>query len=1723
MDASTGSTNALENLCDRIPGYRLREQLHSTSKTCVYRALREADGCQVIIKLLKWECSTFSDLLQFRNQFAIAKALDHPGILQVYRLEPYGKGYALSMEDFGGISLQQYRQTHSISVTAGLEIAIQLAEILNALYRYRIIHKNIQPSNILIHPETQHIKLTDFAIASQLPKEIQEIQNPNIWGETLAYLSPEQTGRMNRGVDYRTDLYSLGVTLYELLTDRLPFQSQDPMELVHAHLAQQPPAPHLANSQIPPIVSEIILKLMAKNAEDRYQSALGLKQDLEQCLEQLRATGTLEPFELGKQDRCDRFLIPEKLYGREVEVQALMTAFDLVSIGSTQMILVVGYSGIGKTAVISEIHKPIVRQHGYFIQGKFDQFHRNIPFSGFVQAFRDLIGQLLGENDTQLNQWKNKLLAALGEHAQVMVEIIPELEQIIGVQPPAPELSGSAVQNRFNRLFQKFIQVFATSEHPLTVFVDDLQWADAASLQLMQILLGGGETRYLFLMGAYRDNEVFPAHPLMRSLSGLRSAGVNFNTLILSDLGATHLNQLIADTLSCSLETALPLTQLVYQKTHGNPFFSIQFLKVLHREGFITFDRDRGSWQCNVTQIKAKVLTDNIVEFLGLRLQKLSAATQEVLKIAACVGNQFDLETLTGITQHSTIAIAVALWEALQEELILPLDEVYQFDARRDASPEALDSSELSQPALSSHYRFLHDRVQQAVYALIPEGERQENHLKISQLLLDKLAEGERDEKIFDIVTRLNYGVELLTQPEQREQLMQLNLMAGRKAKATTAYAAALEYFRVGMSLLGDRAWQTHYRLTLAFYEEAIEAAYLCGNFQQMEAWRETLISQTVDILDRVKTYEVQIMACVAQNQLQDAIAIALSVLHELGIDFPESPTPADWESAIAEVTQNLGETRVASAIDLPLMQDPHSQAALRILLSIDAPTYLCFPELLPLTICKEVNLSLVYGNLPGSAKAYANYGLILCSGLGDLNTGYEFGQLALSVLERLSAQELYARTSFLVNFMIRHWQEPLRHTLKSLQEAYGIGLETGDLLHGALAAEKYCYHAYYAGEGLVQLAEEMEFYAEQMRHLNQDVALCTHQIHWQGVLNLLGETQNPCELTGRACNEQQMLPLFLEKNARTALYYFYFNKLLLAYLFGDYSQALHYAQLTEPCLDGSSGQYIGALFYFYDSLAQLAVDANGDRQQAILEKVAANQTKLHHWAHHAPMNFQHKYDLVAAERHRVLGEVTAAIEAYDRAIQNAIANGYIQEAALANELAAQFYLQWHKPRIAQSYLLDAYYTYARWGAKAKTDCLERQYPQYLLPILQHRQLNAGAANFLAKPICPLHPTTQPLASPGVPALAALDCGAIFKTLQTLSSEIHLNQLLTNLLNIAIATAGATKCVLLLHWEDSLRVEAVTQLGQEPKILQAIPVDESTEVPISLIYKVKRNLKTFVVDRVAQEATLLADAYIGQQQPKSLLCTPILNQGKLIGILYLENHRMAAAFTRDRIEILNFLCCQAAISLENARLYEQLRNYSYQLEMKVAERTNELEAVNRELYRMVTLDGLTLVSNRRHFDTYLKEQWQRLLLAQLPLGLLLCDIDYFKGYNDYYGHQAGDECLKQVAQLLSQAIQRLDDLLARYGGEEFAIILPNTDVRGAVQVAKRIGNLTQDRQLPYERSRLVPYITLSIGISSLIPRPDTSWEMLITQADRALYQAKSLGRNRYCIYEPSTS
>ncbi|MCC3419235.1 MAG: AAA family ATPase [Microcoleus sp. PH2017_07_MST_O_A] len=1582
--------------------YQLIEKINQGLNTVVYRAQRKQDRQAVIIKILRAEYPNLEEIMQLRHEYELSRNLNLEGIVKPYGLENHRNGLALILEDSKGEALKNFLSIHKLKLKDFLSIAIQLADTLGKLHDNQIIHKDIKPTNIIIHPATLQVKITDFSIATRLSRSTQTLSHPNLLEGTIAYMSPEQTGRMNRSIDYRTDFYSLGITFYEMMCGEVPFKATDPMELVHCHIAKQPVSPwkiicakeqnrqveissnhsksQIQNGEIIKAISDIVMKLIAKTAEDRYQSGYGLKADLEQCLNQLQQSGKNCNFIPGKCDKSGHFLIPQKLYGRETQVANLMDAFDRVSAGTAEMMLVSGYSGIGKSCLVYEIHKPIVRARGYFIAGKFDQFKRNIPYGALIQAFEELIRQLLTESSEKINFWKQEILNNLGQNTRVIIDVIPELQLIVGEQPEVTQLGASESQNRFNHVFQQFIHIFTQKAHPLVLFLDDLQWADSASLKLIHVLLTDRDSKYLFVIGAYRNNEVSPAHPLMQTLDSIYSSGSIVNNIILQPLTFNTVSQLVADTLGESfLSAASPLTclfdqqeqleeesllvgndgyetqrwqllaELVFNKTQGNPFFLTQLLTTLYAEKLLTFDFSIGRWQWDMGQIQTVGIADyNVVELIARNIEKLPSDTQKVLKLAACIGNRFDLDVLAIVNEKSISETASALWEGLQTGLILPLGESACKIPLLCQSNESLvvantQGTQLEINNYKVSYRFLHDRVQQAAYSLIPTEQQKATHLKIGQLLLQNMNPDILEDNIFDIVNQLNVGVEFLTEQEEKYNLAHLNLIAGRKAKAASAYEAAVTQLRVGLKLLAENSWQTNYNLTLSLYVEAVEAEYLNTNYERSATLAEVVLQKANTLLERVKVYELQIQFYMAQNQMLKAIDTGLQVLDMLGVSLSNEVGDGGFVFELP---------KLSDLENIPEMTDPYKIAALRIMTSLVSPAVAANPEILPLLIVSLVKICLEHGNSPLSAVAYVSYSVILCSAIGDIDAGYHAGNLALKLLDKFNANSLICKVHQIFYGLVIHWKAHSKEALLPLLSGLQSGLETGDIEYAGYCITVYCASIFLTGERLDIVDHKQRQYLDLAIKLKQDYSIYYIKIFHQMTLNLEDRSGEKCQLIGESFNETQMLPVFIESNNRTLLYVSYLAKTILSYLFKEPKNAIASASLGAEHAGNVMGMVVSAPHNFYYSLALLAVypQVSQAEQQQYMSLVEANQQQMQKWAFHAPFNFQHKYELVEAEKARIQGQIVESMDYYDRAITGAKEQGYIQEEALASELAAEFYLSLGRDKFAQIYLTQAYYGYIRWGANAKVKDLESRYPLVFSEILKRESIGLE-----------INRTTTSVAGGNS---AVLDLSTVNKASLALAEEIVLDKLLNKLLKIVMENAGATSSCLILEKDGKLLIEATGVVDSDAVVLYSdSPFETSDNLPISMINYVRIAKENIALNDAAVSGIFINDPYIIKTKPKSILSMPLINQGKLIGIIYLENNLTVGAFTTERLELLKILSSQIAISLKNAMLYgkleaatqklktanEQLDDYNQRLEQKVEARTLELQEKNRLL------------------------------------------------------------------------------------------------------------------------------------------------------------------------------
>ena len=1630
-------------------GYENFVQIHDSINSQVYRARRAGDRQPVIVKFLNRDYPTSEQIRRYKQEYYLTCQLNSPGVVKAYSLEEWQRSYAIVLEDFGGIALKQWlKQRGEPTLPEFLFLAIAIAESLGQIHARHIIHKDINPANIIFNSKTKELKMIDFGISTQLSRENPTPNNPKVLEGTLAYISPEQTGRMNRILDYRTDFYSLGVTFYEMLTGKLPFESTDPLELIHCHIAKSPPAIASHRPSVPQTIANIVAKLMAKNAEDRYQSAGGLKADLETCLKQFEDTGNIAIFPLAQRDISDRFQIPQKLYGREEEVATLLAAFDRVAnpseatldegkTGGVELMLVAGYSGIGKSSLVQELYKPITARRGYFISGKFDQFQRNIPYSALVSAFQELIGQLLGESEQQLQVWREKILKALGNNGGAIVDVIPKVELIIGKQPPVPELGAIEAQNRFNLVFGNFIHVFCEPEHPLTLFLDDLQWADLATLQLMERMLVEEKNQYLLLLGAYRDNEVFAGHPLAIALEKLQRSNATINQIKLKPLPLECITGLIGDTLQ-QTSKILHLARLVLQKTEGNPFFVNEFLQALYSEGLLHFDRKARSWKWDIAAIEARGFTDNVVELMVAKLQQLPASSQEILSFAACLGAEFSLTTLTWIAAKPPQEIFELLKIALDRGFILPL-------------------SELDENLLVQSYKFGHDRIQQAAYALIPDESKETTHYHIGQLLLQKIPLETREERIFELVNQLNHGIACVSEREERDELARLNLIACRKARTAAAYPAGREYADIGLSLLGAGAWQRKYEMTLAFHNLAAELASLCGDFEAMERFVETVIARARSVLDRIDVYRIEISSKVSQHKPTEAITIAQELLQQLGMTFPTHPTEKDIRQSIAEIEQLLGGRKIEDLASLPMMADSEQIAIIEIVNSIIPAAYISGSSLYLLLVTLSVKVSIQYGNTSASIFAYANYGMVACNLERDVETGVRFGQLALQLVSQLDAKAIKSGILHVAGFFLLHRKSHIKKTLPLSQEGYLMGLEFGNLEFAGYNAHHFCLNAFWCGQPLALLEQEIRTYCNALVQLNQSLTANYCRIFWQSVLNLLNVVERPGILSGDVLQETELLPLLTTANDLCGLFYFYLYKLMLCYLFGDMESAKHHGTEIDRYLAGETGTVGRPAFYFYDSLAVLAVPSpESEERSEALQRADEHLTILQQqWARHAPMNHQHRVELITAEKCRVLGRKEEAIERYNKAIALAKENEYIQEEALANELTAKFYLDWNQQTAARAYMMEARYCYGRWGATAKVKHLEETYPQ--LCQSSATRTPTTYSNHFSDPTA-AQQTREPHTASN--SHINLDLTTFMKASQTIACEIVLSQLLTQLIKILLENTGAQSGFLLLKTKGELLIEAEARADGEVAVLQSIPLEftqpdgTSPLLCSAVINYVARTQESLVLKNARHEGNFTNQPYIQKFQVKSVLCVPLVNRGRLRGVAYLENNLTTGAFTQERVEIVQLLSGQAAIAISNAQLYSQLQDSERQL---------------KRLYdaskRFVPAEFLSFLEKESIVDVDLGDQVER------EMAVLFSDIRDFTTLSEQMTPAENFAFINEYLGYMEPQIRKYRGFIDKYIGDAIMALFPNSAddaVKGAIamlQELKKYNSVRQERNL----------------------------------------------------------
>ena len=1456
------------------------EPIRDSAEFTLYRARQRDNPSPLLAVAPTADQPSPLSLRRLEHEYSLAAEIESTWAAKPIALTRHEGRTILVIEDPGGEPLDRVLdrdKQQPVDVARFLGLAINLATALGHVHQRGLIHKDIKPENVLVALEpsgdTGHVWLTGFGIASRLPREQQVPAPPEFIAGSLAYMSPEQTGRMNRSIDTRSDLYSLGVTLYQMLTGVLPFAAADPLEWVHCHIARQPIAP-ADRCAVPEPLSDIIMRLLAKNAEDRYQTAAGLEADLRRCLVQWQTHGRIDSFPLGADDLSDRLLIPEKLYGREREVDTLLAAFDrIVAGGRPELVLVSGYSGVGKSAVVNELHKSLVPPRGLFASGKFDQYKRDIPYATLAQAFQGLIRPLLSKPEAELSKWRDALVRALNPNGSLLVDLVPELKLIIGEQPTVAPLPPQEAKTRSHFAFRQFIGVFARPEHPLALFLDDLQWLDAATLDVLEDLLVQDDLAHLLLIGAYRDNEVDPVHPLMRRLAAIREAGAAMQEIRLTPLGSGDLAHLIADTLHCDSQRATSLAQLMHGKTAGNPFFVIQFIQALVEEGLVSFEHGDARWRWDLDAIHAKGYTDNVVDLMVNKLNRLPATTQTALQQLACIGNSAESAVLSAVLETSEQGTETALWDALQLELIVRSED---------------------------SYRFAHDRVQEATYSLMAEEARAEAHLRIGRLLHAHTPPEKREEAIFEIVNQLNRGAELIVSEEERFQVAELNLIAGKRAKGSTAYASALQYFVAGQALLTDAAWERDHDLIFQLELQRAECEFLTGELTFAAERLEILRTRASDAVELAMATCVGIDVYMTLGQMDRAIDICLDYLRRIGIDWPLHPTEEQVKGEYQRIWSQLGGREIEEVIDLPLMNDPTSIATLDVLTKASAPALFTDINLSALVICRAVSLSIEHGNNDSSCLIYVYVSDIAGHRLGDYKNAFRFAQLGYDLVEKRGLKRVQAATYHTFAAMIMPW---MKHPLVCsglTRQAFETANKIGDLTCAVLARMGLIGLLIAAGDPLVAVQSEAENgfnFAHRAKFA----------FGFDTISMLLGFIRTLRGMTTQfgSFNHAEFDEIEFERNLNhppLAHFWYWVRKLQTHFFAGDFASAIEASLKARPLL-WSSPTFEIAEYEFYSALSRAALwdSAPSDQRQEHFEALAAHYKRLQYGRNIARRISK------TAPRWSVRRLRASRAESWT---QSAFTNRPSVRPArmalsrmrrLAYEVAAQFYAARGFETFADAYLRNARNCYDRWGAQGKVKQLDERYPR----------LREGR-------------TPAPSSAIGAP-FGQLDVETVVRASQALSSEMVFPRLIERLLRITVEHAGAERGLLILIRDGEPRIEAEATTGPG-RIDVAIREGQATpsDLPQSALHYVIRTQESVLLDDASSDNVYSKDEYVRQNHSRSVLCLPIVRQGKLVGVLYLENNLAPLVFTSSRVAVLQLLASQAAISLENASLYSDL-------------------------------------------------------------------------------------------------------------------------------------------------------------------------------------------------------
>lgn len=1519
-----------------VPGYRIGKLLYKTSRSLYFLGYQPDLKQQVVIRFLKKKNVSADDINRFEAEFSLLNALSGiDGVPLPLKIQTTAIGPAMIFKYFDGRLLTDIIENRlSGKASVGdpatknetddlvgnfLAIALPLTLLIEKIHAAGILFLQLQPENILWNAKTGGVLLVDFSGAQKFRPEDKSPGWQAVLSGNLGYIAPEQTGRTNQRIDFRTDLYALGVTFYEMLTGSLPFRSNDAMELIHAHMAKIPESPDSLNPEIPTVISEIVQKLMAKNPADRYQSDHGLIADLEKCRKQLKAK--IIDFEIGQSDIADKLTLPKKIYGREPEIEKLFSAFERAAKGGIEALIVTGGFGIGKSRLVEEIHEPVRRKNGFFVAGGFDRLKQDIPYAPIMLAFRDLIRQILTLEESRIAKWRGILLSELGDDGcRLMAGAIPELASITGAPDPVsdPELSTLAAEKRFHLIFKRFISLFAIAEHPLVIFMDNLQWADTASLLLMENMLKTSDIDYCLMIGAYRESDAQNSRSMDFFTKAFNSLPIRWDIIPLQPLPPDPVNEMVADILSLNPEKTRDLSSLVRKKTGGNPFFIFQFIKTLYEKRLIAFD---GEWRFDLTAVAQSDITENLADFIALHLRKFPRDVLDILQTASCIGVQFDPDLITRVTQKPTATVSGILIEAINEGVLV---------------------------SVGKEMRFAHDRVRDAAYTLMDKETRMMSHLAVGQALVSGKNAAQIAENIFEIVHHLNQALDRIHVPGERIALAGYNLTAALQAKNSGAYSSTRKYLYKAMGLLTENCWAEDYDLTLAIHNEHCELGYLTGDHETAGRYFNAIAAHAKTPIDKVRAYETRIVMYTAANQLSQAISLGIEALRSLGMTFPKKISKIDILRGLIHARWLLRRKSPEDLVLLPDMKDPRQLALSKILMRMTEPCYVENPDALVVVVLRLLALTVAHGNSPYSAFAYATYGAILCAVFEKYETGREFGNLAIRILEKFNDRLLTAKVHFLIGGGIHHWTRPLREDLTFFMETYNSGLAAGDHSFAAYGLTLYMYTLFFLGEPLEKVSEKFNQYYGPIKNLHQTSSFQEFLLWYQLVETLRSETGDLHNISGSICHEDDFVTHWLQVNDLNRLGIHNIGKMILYYLADDMDACLDCARTGRKYKDAVMGQIFLAEYYFYYCLALLSVcpETSGRSRKTCLRKIRSFYKKIARWALLSADNFEHKRLIIEAGLASLEHSFDRAMILFNAAIARAGRNGFLQDEAIASEMAGKIWYKLKNKEIAAVFMGRAYHCFARWGAVSKLRQMEKRFFD-LLPD-SREPLQAGLKDLRTEE-APF-PSGTKIPDRSAADISSLDVETVLRAAQTISEEIVLERLIHQLIRLSLETAGAEKGVLMLKREDRFVVEAAGRIEKEGIEVTHPQGPASDWVPVSLIRFVGRTGEIVLLSNASTEKLFSKDPYIARKSPKSVICIPVGHPHQLTAVMYLENNLAEGVFTPRHQEILKVIASQAAISIDNAMLYTALTD--------TEQRLNHILKTANEGFLSITTDAV---------------------------------------------------------------------------------------------------------------------------------------------------------------------